>query len=70
VERVGGGAWPRGEGGKGKRGGLESKKGKNLKRAGRGQAALLIVSWAILLLSSNCGEEHTWLLSGNCGGGV
>ena len=22
------------------------------------------------LLQGNCGEEHTWLLLGNCGGGV
>jgi hypothetical protein len=35
-------------GGKGKReGGLESKKGQGLKRARRGQAAPLIVGWAI-----------------------
>jgi hypothetical protein len=46
-------------GGKGKRGGLESKKGEGLKRARRGQAATLIVAWAILLLPGNCGEEHT-----------
>ena len=39
----------------------ESKKGENLKRARRGQAAPFIVGWAILLLSGNCGEEHTWL---------
>ena len=51
-------------------GGLESKKGESLKRARRGQAAPLIVGWAILLLPGNCGEEHTWLNSGNCGGGI
>jgi hypothetical protein len=36
-------------------GGLESKKGESLKRARRGQAAPLIVGWAILLLPGNCG---------------
>jgi hypothetical protein len=59
----------RGEKGKRERG-LESKKGKSLKRARRGQAGPLIVGWAIRLLPGNCGEEHTWLESGNCGGGV
>ena len=39
----------------------ESKKGESLKRARRGQAAPLIVDWAILLLPGNCGEEHTWI---------
>ena len=40
--------WPHGERGKGEReGGLESKKGESLKRARRGQAAPLIVGWAI-----------------------
>jgi hypothetical protein len=39
----------------------ESKKGESLKRERRGQAAPLIVGWATLLLSGNCGEEHTWL---------
>ena len=42
-------------------GGLESKKGKSLKRERWGQAASLIVGWAIWLLPGNCGEEHTWL---------
>ena len=36
----------------------------------RGQAAPFIVGWAILQLQDNCGVEHTWLLSGNCEGGV
>ena len=49
------------EGGREREGGLESKKGESLKRARRGQAAPLIVDWAILLLPGNCGEEHTWL---------
>ena len=44
----------RGEG-KEREGGLESKKGERLKRARRGQAAPLIVGWAILLLPGNCG---------------
>ena len=48
----------RGEKGKRERG-LESKKGKSLKRARRGQAGPLIVGWAIRLLPGNCGEEHT-----------
>ena len=39
----------------------ESKKGEGVKRVRRGQAAPLIVGWAILLLPGNCGEEHTWL---------
>ena len=39
----------------------ESKKGESLKREKRGQAAPFIVVWATLLLSGNCGEEHTWL---------
>jgi hypothetical protein len=41
--------------------GLESRKGESFKREWRGQAAPFIVGWAILLLSGNCGEEHTWL---------
>jgi hypothetical protein len=50
------------EGERGERGGLEkSKKGESLKRVRRGQAAPFIVDWAILWLSGNCGEEHTWL---------
>jgi hypothetical protein len=40
---------------------LDSKKGEGLKRARRGHAAPLIVGWAIMLLPSNCGEEHTCL---------
>ena len=40
------------------------------KRERRGQADPFIVDWATLLLRDNCGEEHTWLLPGNCGGGV
>jgi hypothetical protein len=49
-------------GGKGKReGGLESKKGEDLKRSRRGQASPLIVVWAILLLPGNCEKEYTWL---------
>jgi hypothetical protein len=53
------------EGGKGererRRARGESKKGENLERTRRGQAASFIVGWAILLLPGNCGEEHTWL---------
>jgi hypothetical protein len=50
------------EGGKGERkGGLESKRGEGLREQGGGQAAPLIVGWAILLLPGNCGKEHTWL---------
>jgi hypothetical protein len=29
-----------------------------------------IVGWAFLQLQGSCGEEHTWILSGNCEGGV
>ena len=36
----------------------------------RGRAAPFIVHWATLLLQGNCGEEYTWLLPGNCEGGV
>ena len=43
---------------------------KRSKRETRGQAAPFIVGWATLLLQGNCGEEHTWLLPGNYGGGV
>jgi hypothetical protein len=28
------------------------------------------VVWATFLLQGNCGEEHAWLLPGNCGGAV
>jgi hypothetical protein len=49
----------------------ENKKGESLREnGGGGQAAPFIVGWAILQLQGSCGEEHTWLLSGNCGGGV
>jgi hypothetical protein len=41
-----------------------------LKKIRRGQAAPLIVGWAILQLQGSCREKQTWLLSGNCGGGV
>jgi hypothetical protein len=47
----------------------ENKRGESL-RERRGQTAPFIVGWAILLLQGNCWEEHTWLLSGNCEGGV
>jgi hypothetical protein len=43
---------------------------KRSKRDWRGQAVPFIVGWAILLLQDNCGEEHTWLLPGNCGSEV
>jgi hypothetical protein len=33
-------------------------------------SSLFIVGWATLLVSDNCGEEHTWLWPGNSGGGV
>jgi hypothetical protein len=59
----------RGEGREKRRARDESKKGENL-RERRFQAAPFIVGWVILLLPGNCWEEHTWLLSGNCGGGV
>jgi hypothetical protein len=39
-------------------------------RERRGQTAPFIVGWAILQLQGNCGEEHTWLLSGNYESGV
>jgi hypothetical protein len=48
----------------------ESKKDESLKRERRGQAAPFMVGRATLLLPGNCGAEHTWLESGNCGGGV
>ena len=54
--------WPRGEWGEGRerrRAKDESKKGKSLKRAKRGQAAPFIVGWVILQLQGSCGEEHT-----------
>jgi hypothetical protein len=41
-----------------------------LKRRRRGQAVPFIMDWATLLLQDNCGEKHTWLLSGNCGSGA
>jgi hypothetical protein len=60
--------WPLGERGEGrgrKRArGLEKQEKQELERERRGQAAPLIVGWATLLLSSNCGEEHTWLVPG------
>jgi hypothetical protein len=37
--------------------------GREREKERRGQAAPFIVDWAILLLSGNCGEEHTWLYS-------
>jgi hypothetical protein len=49
----------------------ENKRGESLRERERmGQAALYIVGWAILQLQGSYGEEHTWLLSGNCEGGV
>ena len=45
----------------------ESKKGESLNEE-RGQTAPFIGGWAIL--QCGCGEEHTWLLSGNCEGRV
>ena len=54
--------WPCGERGEGRerrRARAESKKGESLKRVRRGQAAPLIVGWAILLLLGNCGEESS-----------
>jgi hypothetical protein len=52
--------WREGIGREKRRARDESKKGKSLKKKRRGQAAPFIVGWAILLLSGNCGEEHTW----------
>jgi hypothetical protein len=42
-----------------RKGRLERKRGKSLERERWGQAAFLIVSWAILLLLGNCGEESS-----------
>jgi hypothetical protein len=53
--------WREGKGRERRRAREESKKGESLKRVRRGQAAPFIVGWAILLLSGNCGEEHTCL---------
>ena len=54
-----------------RRGRDENKRGeRSREREGRGQAAPFIVDWAILQLQGSCGEEHTWLLSGNCEGEV
>jgi hypothetical protein len=53
--------WREGEGRERRRDRDESKKGESLKRERRGQAASFIVGWAFLLLSDNCGKEHTWL---------
>ena len=58
-----------GEGGERRRARYESMKGESLRRE-KGQAAPFILGWATLLLPGNCGEEHTWLLSGNYEGGV
>jgi hypothetical protein len=40
------------------------------KRVRRGQAAPFMVGQAYLAIASNCGEEHIWLVPGNCRGGV
>jgi hypothetical protein len=45
-------------------------RGKCLREREEGPSSPFIVGWAILLLQGNCWEEHTWLLSGNCEGGV
>jgi hypothetical protein len=39
-------------------------------RERRVQAAPFIVGWDTFVLQDNCREEHTWLLPGNCEGGV
>jgi hypothetical protein len=40
------------------------------KESEEGKSSPSYSAWAILLLPGNCGEEHTWLNSGNCGGGI
>ena len=47
-----------------------SKRIKRGKRGRKDQAPPFIVGWTTLLFQGNCGEEHTWLLQGNCEAGV
>jgi hypothetical protein len=62
--RMRGQPWPRGEREdrrERRRSRDVSKKCESLNKKSMGQAAPFIEHWAILLLSGNCGEEHTWL---------